>query len=88
MTPKMLCLLPAMALALVACDTPEQNVAAGALTGAVLGSAVSSGSDRTRGALVGAAAGIATAAVVNESNRAGQMCRYRNSAGQIYEAPC
>lgn len=80
--------LPLIALGLSACTPEEQNVALGATTGALIGRAVSSGSDRDKGTILGAATGIAAAAVVNETNRNRQLCRYRDSYGRIYEAPC
>ena len=80
--------VPALALSLAACTPEEQNTAGAAAVGALLGAAVSSDGDRAKGAMIGAGVGVAGSALVNESNRGRQMCRYRDSYGQIYEAPC
>lgn len=81
-------LLPALAFALAACEPAEQNVAGGAVAGAILGAALSSKSDRTKGAILGAGAGVAAAAVVNETGGGRQQCNYRDAYGQVYQAPC
>jgi surface antigen len=85
---KIVLVLPVLALTLAACTPEQQNAAIGATAGALVGSAVSSESDRTKGAILGAAVGVAGAAVVNEANRSQQMCNYRDSYGRVYQAPC
>lgn len=81
-------LIPAAAMFLAACTPQEQNVAGAAAAGALVGAAVSSKSDRGKGAIIGAGLGVAGAALVNESGNNRRMCRYRDNYGQIYEAPC
>jgi hypothetical protein len=83
-----LLLIPALALSLAACTPEEQTTVGAAAAGALIGAAVSSDKDRAKGAILGAGVGVVGAAVVNESNNSRQMCRYRDSYGQIYEAPC
>ncbi|PTE14256.1 YMGG-like glycine zipper-containing protein [Pseudogemmobacter blasticus] len=80
--------LPVAALALSACTTtPEQNTMLGAVGGAAAGYAVSSDSDKTKGALVGAAVGAVAGTFLGKTSTPGQ-CYYRNSAGQTYIAAC
>lgn len=85
---RIILVLPIITLTLAACTPEEQNVAIGAATGALVGSAVSSKSDRSKGAILGAAVGVAGAAVVNQTNANQQMCNYRDSYGRVYQAPC
>ena len=49
--------LPILPLMLAACTPESQGTAIGALSGAALGAAVSSGSDRNKGIAVGAITG-------------------------------
>ncbi|MFV2052439.1 glycine zipper 2TM domain-containing protein [Aliiroseovarius sp. YM-037] len=79
----------ALPLVLIAagCETTEQSAIASGLGGAALGAAVSSGEDRTRGALIGAAAGVAAGTLIDQANRPGD-CIYENSRGQRYVAKC
>jgi hypothetical protein len=70
------------------CTTTEQRVAqsagVGAVAGAIIGGAVTG---TGRGALAGAAIGGASGALIGAATRPG-YCRYKNSRGVIYEAPC
>lgn len=78
-------LIALSALVLVAgCSTAEQDAALGAAAGATIG-AIATG--RPGGALVGALAGGATGVLLGAATRKGE-CRYRNSKGKIYVAPC
>ncbi len=77
--------IPCAAL-LSACDTAEQRMVTGAAAGAALGAAVSD-DDRAKGAVIGGAAGLATAALIGQANQPGK-CRYRNAAGQEFIADC
>lgn len=73
------------ALVLVAgCSTAERDAAVGAGVGATIG-ALATG--KPGGALVGALAGGATGVLLGAATRKGE-CRYRNSKGRIYIAPC
>ena len=82
-------LLMLSALALSACQTSDQNAAAGAVGGAALGAALSSRSDRTTGALIGAATGVAASTLVRPAgSRNNNQCYYRDSRGQRYIASC
>lgn len=81
-------LIPVVVLSLAACTMEEQNVAGGAAVGALLGAAISPDGDRGTGAMIGAGVGVAGAALANEANNNRQMCRYRDSYGKIYDAPC
>lgn len=72
-------------LAVVAgCTTAENDAAVGAAAGATIG-ALATG--RPGGALVGALAGGAAGVLLGAAARKGE-CRYRNSKGRIYIAPC
>jgi hypothetical protein len=82
---KFLLILPM--LALTACETSNQNAAAGALGGAALGAAVSGSDDRLTGALVGAAVGVAASTLIGPAPQSGQ-CYYRNASGQRFIAAC
>jgi len=81
-----LMMLPVLALGLAACETTDQNAAAGALGGAVLGAAVTD-NNPIEGALIGAAVGVAASTLIGPSGNAGQ-CYYRNSQGQRYIDRC
>ena len=82
---KFLMLLPLLAFGLSACETSDQNAAAGALAGAAIGAAVSD--NKTQGALIGAAVGVAASTLIGPTGTAGQ-CYYRNSQGQRYIDRC
>lgn len=71
-------------LALGACDTPEQTVAAGAATGAVIGGE----GDYIEGAIIGAAAGAAYEYLRRKEDDPNN-CVYRNvSTGETFVAKC
>jgi len=82
---KFLMILPLMAMSLSACETANQNAAAGALGGAALGAAVSD--NKTQGALIGAAVGVAASTLIGPTGNSGQ-CYYRNSRGERYIDRC
>lgn len=82
---KFLLVLPLMAIGLSACETSDQNAAAGALGGAVLGAAVSD--NKTQGALIGAAVGVAASTLIGPTGTSGK-CYYRNSRGERYIDNC
>jgi Glycine zipper 2TM domain len=82
-----LLILPLVALSLSACQTAEQNAAAGALGGAALGAAVSGGDDKLTGALVGAAVGVAGSTLIRPTGTTGQ-CLYRDQYGRQFTAAC
>lgn len=84
---KLLLIATASAMALSACQTTDQNAAAGAIGGAVLGAAVSSKEDRTKGALIGAATGVAASTLIGPAPTSGN-CYYRNSRGERFIAAC
>lgn len=77
----------ALALALAACTPSEQGAAIGAVGGALAGSALSSDSDKTRGAIVGAGLGAIAGGLIGEANSPGQ-CYYHDGRGGRYIAPC
>ncbi|MEF3046989.1 glycine zipper 2TM domain-containing protein [Pseudotabrizicola sp. L79] len=79
--------LPLLALPLAGCQTPGQNAALGGITGAAVGAAVSSDSDRTKGALIGAAVGVAASTLIGPANTPGQ-CYYRDANGNRFIAAC
>lgn len=81
---KQLFLMTTLALGLAACDTPEQTIAAGAATGAVLGGE----GNLIEGALIGAAAG-ATYEHLRRDRNDDDRCFYRNvSTGEVVAAEC
>jgi len=84
---KFLFILPIAALSLSACQTANQNAAAGALGGAAVGAALSSKSDRTQGALIGAAVGVAASTLIGPAQQPGQ-CVYRDARGNRFVAAC
>ncbi len=65
-------------------DNQGVNAASGALIGAAAGSAVGNGSGKTAATLVGAAVG----AQIGANQTTSRTCTFRNSQGQLYEAPC
>jgi len=83
---KFLMILPLVAMSLTACETTNQNAAAGAVGGAVLGAAVTP-NNRTQGALIGAAVGVAASTLIGPTDTRGQ-CYYRNSRGERYIDRC
>ena len=84
---KLLLTLPLLTLALAGCQTSDQNAAAGAVGGALLGAAVSSDDDRLVGAAVGAAVGVAASTLVRPTG-INNTCIYRDQYGRNFEAPC
>ena len=79
--------LPIVAVMLSGCETRDQTTAAGALTGAALGAAVSGKNDRVLGGAIGAAAGIAASTLVGPAQNSGQ-CYYRRADGSRFVAAC
>ena len=83
---KFLMILPVLALGLSACETADQNAAAGALGGAAVGALVTD-NNPLQGALIGAAVGVAASTLIGPTGNSGQ-CYYRNSQGQRYIDNC
>jgi len=83
---KFFLLLPVLAFGLSACETAEQNAAAGALGGAAIGAAVTD-NNPLQGALIGAAVGVAASTLIGPTGKSGE-CYYRNSQGQRYIDRC
>ena len=83
---KLLLTIPLIA-ALGACDTTDQSMAAGALGGALIGVAVSSSDDRTKGAIIGGVAGAVAGNLIGKAPTAGD-CVYQNPDGSRYVARC
>lgn len=79
--------LPILTLSLAACTPAEQNAAIGAVGGAAVGAAISSDSDRTKGALAGAAVGVIASQLIGPAPQSGK-CYYRDQYGQKYIANC
>ena len=79
--------LPILTLSLAACTPAEQNAAIGAVGGAAVGAAISSDSDRTKGALAGAAVGVIASQLIGPAPQSGK-CYYRDQYGQKYIAAC
>ena len=79
--------LPILTLSLAACTPAEQNAAIGAVGGAAVGAAISSDSDRTKGALAVAAVGVIASQLIGPAPQAGK-CYYRDQYGQKYIANC
>ena len=75
-----------MIAALAACDTPDGTLAASTLAGAALGATVSGGSDKTKGAIIGGAAGLAAGSLI--ARQQDGQCVYQRSDGSRYVAPC
>ena len=84
---KRLVLVLPLLLAAAACTTTEKSTAGGAAAGALLGSAVSSHGDRTKGAIIGAGIGAVAGNMVGKSQD-GRSCRYLDSYGREYTAAC
>lgn len=81
-----LAIVSLIALPLAACQTSDQNAAAGALAGAAVGAAVSD-NNRTEGALIGAALGVAASTLIGPHTTPGQ-CVYRDANGRRFVAAC
>lgn len=79
--------LPILTLALAACTPAEQNAVIGGLGGAAVGAAISSDSDRTKGAIAGAAVGVIASQLIGPAPQSGK-CYYRDQYGQKYIANC
>ena len=79
--------LPVLAMTISACTPAEQNAAIGGLGGAAVGAAISSGEDRTKGAIAGAAVGVIASQLLGPAPQAGK-CYYRDQYGQKYIAAC
>lgn len=80
-------LMSSAALTLAACTPAEQSLAIGTLGGAAVGAAVSSDSDRSKGAIVGAVVGATAATLLGPAQQQGQ-CRYRDQNGREFIAAC
>ncbi|MGR3540617.1 MAG: glycine zipper 2TM domain-containing protein [Hasllibacter sp.] len=83
---KQIILASAGALALAACDTPQQGALTGAALGAATGVAVSGEDDREQGLILGALAGAAAGNFIGRT-QSGQ-CVYRNASGGTFVAAC
>ena len=79
--------LTLLTLPLAACQTANQNTAAGALAGAAVGAAVSGSDDRLTGALTGAAVGVVASTLIGPAQQTGQ-CYYRDQNGRRFIADC
>ena len=86
MTHLKLIALPILALMVSACTPESQGTAIGAVSGAALGAAVSSGRDRNAGIAVGALTGAIAGNVIARNN-SGQ-CTYRDANGNTVQAAC
>ncbi|PFG64936.1 YmgG-like glycine-zipper protein [Thioclava sp. ES.031] len=87
---KMFLILPLSATVAVAgCQMSQQDRAAatGGVAGAAIGAAVSDDGDRLQNAAIGGAVGTVAGALIGKANEPGQ-CRYRDSYGREYIAPC
>lgn len=82
---KYLIALPLIA-ALAACETQDRTLAATTLGGAIVGASVSGSGDKTKGALIGGAAGLAAGTVVNRTQNG--QCLYQRNDGSRYTASC
>ena len=83
---KLFLTLPVIAL-LAGCETTEQSMGVGALSGAALGASVAGEDDETEAILIGAAAGAAAGAAIGGQGT--KNCVYRNpNTGQQYTAAC
>lgn len=80
-------ILPLVVAGLAACTPAEQNAAIGTLGGAAVGAAVSSGSDREKGAVVGAMVGLAASQLIGPAPQRGK-CYYRDQYGNRFIADC
>ena len=84
---RLLLTLPILTLSLAACTPAEQNAAIGGLGGAAVGAAISSDSDRTKGAIAGAAVGVIASQLIGPAPQSGK-CYYRDQYGNKYIANC
>ncbi len=84
---RLLLTLPILTLSLAACTPAEQNAAIGGLGGAAVGAAISSDSDRTKGAIAGAAVGVVASQLIGPAQQSGK-CYYRDQYGNKYIANC
>ncbi len=75
----------ALSTAMVGCTTTEQGAVGGAVIGGLAGQALGGNTEST---LIGAGVGAVTGALIGKSLERRGYCRYRNSRGVIYEAPC
>jgi|AntRauTorckE5430_2_1112549.scaffolds.fasta_scaffold34139_3 hypothetical protein len=82
---KFIMLLPMIA-ALAACDTPDGTLAATTAAGALAGASVSSSNDRTKGAIIGAGAGLLAGTLINRQSNGN--CTYQRPDGSTYIAAC
>lgn len=78
--------LPILALMVSACTPESQGTAIGAVSGAALGAAVSSGSDRNAGIAVGALTGAIAGNLIARNNNG--QCTYRDANGNTFQAAC
>ncbi|GAA5107531.1 hypothetical protein [Bartonella jaculi] len=87
----------AIGLSSVACSVNDQRVArygvGGAALGALAGTAIAGSTPGAAltGAAFGAIAGTVTGAAANQKkqqSQVGQLCRYRDYRGYVYQAPC
>jgi hypothetical protein len=79
--------VPALLLALAACDSSNDAVGIGAATGAALGAIVADDGDKLGAAVVGGALGATIGAASEPSQRARQ-CRYTYADGTSVVKPC
>lgn len=78
--------LPILAAMVAACTPESQGTAIGAVSGAALGAAVSSGSDRNKGIAIGAITGAVAGNVIARNNNG--QCTYRDANGNTFQAAC
>jgi uncharacterized protein YcfJ len=78
--------LPILPLLVAACTPESQGTAIGAVSGAALGAAVSSGSDRNKGIAVGAITGAVAGNLIARNNNG--TCTYRDANGNTFQAAC
>jgi outer membrane lipoprotein SlyB len=75
-----------LSLLVAACTPTDQATAIGAVSGAALGAAVSSGSDRSKGIALGAIAGAVAGNLIARNNDG--TCTYRDANGNTFKAAC
>ena len=75
-----------MIASLAACETRDQTLAASTLAGAALGATVSGSNDKTKGAIIGGAAGLAAGSLIARQQNG--QCVYQRSDGSRYVAAC
>jgi uncharacterized protein YcfJ len=86
MKKRLIVALPVLALMVAACTPESQGTAIGAVSGAALGAAVSSGSDRNKGIAVGAITGAIAGNLIARNNTGD--CTYRDANGNTFRAAC